>query len=61
MNYFLDTHHLPESNQNQVLGGWGFSSVVERLPSKALGSVLSSGEKNNYYKKKKKVKFETGL
>jgi hypothetical protein len=28
-------------------GGWGFSSVVERLPSKrkALGSVLSSGKK----------------
>jgi hypothetical protein len=27
--------------------GWGFSSVVERLPSKckALGSVLSSGKK----------------
>jgi hypothetical protein len=30
-------------------GGWGFSSVVERLPSKrkALGSVLSSGKKKN--------------
>ena len=28
-------------------GGWGFSSVVERLPSKrkALGSVLSSVKK----------------
>ena len=39
--------------QQQVLGGWGFSSVVERLPSKpkALGSVLSSG-------KKKKKQFE---
>jgi hypothetical protein len=35
----------------RLYGGWGFSSVVERLPSKpkALGSVLSSG------KKKKKV------
>jgi hypothetical protein len=31
----------------KLLGGWGFSSVVERLPSKpkALGSVLSSRKK----------------
>jgi hypothetical protein len=31
----------------RLYGGWGFSSVVERLPSKpkALGSVLSSGKK----------------
>jgi len=33
--------------------GWGFSSVVERLPSKrkALGSVLSSGKKYAYLNK----------
>jgi hypothetical protein len=36
--------------------GWGFSSVVERLPSKhkALGSVLSSGKKKEKKKKEKK-------
>jgi len=38
------------------LGGWGFSSVVERLPRKrkALGSVPSSEKKNqkkSYLKK----------
>jgi len=35
--------------------GWGFSSVVERLPRKrkALGSVPSSGKKNQKKKKKK--------
>jgi len=43
-------------------GGWGFSSVVERLPRKrkALGSVPSSEKKNQ--KKKKTYKgfnFET--
>jgi len=38
------------------LGGWGFSSVVERLPSnrKALGLVPSSEKKNQKKKKKKK-------
>jgi len=37
------------------LQGWGFGSVVERLPSnrKALSSVLSSGKK----KKKKRVLY----
>jgi len=37
-------------------GGWGFSSVVERLPRKrkALGSVPSSEKKNQKKKKKKK-------
>jgi len=36
--------------------GWGFSSVVERLPRKrkALGSVPSSEKKNQKKKKKKK-------
>jgi len=36
--------------------GWGFSSVVERLPSKrkALGLVLSSGNKKIKKKKEKK-------
>jgi len=36
--------------------GWGFSSVVERLPRKrkALGSVPSSEKKNKKKKKKKK-------
>jgi len=36
--------------------GWGFSSVVERLPRKrkALGSVPSSKKKNQKKKKKKK-------
>jgi len=40
-------------------GGWGFSSVVERLPRKrkALGSVPSS-EKKNQKKKKKKLRQE---
>jgi len=35
--------------------GWGFSSVVERLPRKrkALGSVPSSEKKNQKKKKKK--------
>jgi len=40
--------------------GWGFSSVVEHLPSKrkALGSVLSSEKKKkNVYKKGKKRKY----
>jgi len=37
-------------------GGWGFSSVVERLPRKrkALGSVPSSEKKNRKKKKKKR-------
>jgi len=36
--------------------GWGFSSVVEHLPSKrkALGSVLSSEKKKRKKKKKEK-------
>ena len=40
-------------------GGWGFSSVVERLPRKrkALGSVPSSEKKNQKKKKKKKKDF----
>jgi len=41
----------------KMLGpGWGFSSVVERLPRKrkALGSVPSSEKKNQKKKKKKK-------
>jgi len=39
-------------------GGWGFSSVVERLPRKrkALGSVPSSKKKRTKKKKKKKEK-----
>jgi len=38
--------------------GWGFSSVVECLPSKpkALGSVLSSEKKKKNHKKNKKTK-----
>jgi len=38
--------------------GWGFSSVVERLPRKrkALGSVPSSEKKKKEPKKKKKKK-----
>jgi len=37
--------------------GWGFSSVVERLPRKrkALGSVPSSEKKNQKKKKKKRI------
>jgi hypothetical protein len=44
---------------NQKVWGWGFSSVVERLPSKckALGSVLSSGKKE---KERKGVDFRSG-
>jgi hypothetical protein len=40
-----------------TMGGWGFSSVVECLPSKlkALGSVLSSGKEK---KKKRRPKME---
>jgi len=44
--------------------GWGFSSVVERLPSKrkALGLVLSSGNKKIKKKKrKKKSRMDTTL
>jgi len=39
-------------------GGWGFSSSVERLPSKrkALGSVPSSGKKKRKRKKEVRVK-----
>jgi len=39
--------------------GWGFSSVVERLPRKrkALGSVPSSEKKNQKKKKKKERKL----
>jgi len=39
-------------------GGWGFSSVVERLPSKrkALGSVPSSEKKKKKKKKREKKK-----
>jgi len=42
--------------------GWGFSSVVERLPSKrkALGSVLSS-KKTKKQKKKKQKKQKKSL
>jgi len=42
------------------LRGWGFSSVVECLPSKckALGSVPSSEKKKKEKKKKKKKKKE---
>jgi len=49
-------------NQNLIhfkkMWGWGFSSVVERLPRKrkALGSVPSSEKKNKKKKKKKKRK-----
>jgi len=41
-------------------GGWGFSSVVERLPRKckALGSVPSSEKKNQKKKKKKKKRID---
>jgi len=43
--------------------GWGFSSVVEFLPSKckALGSVPSAGKKEKEEKKKKKKKKEPSL
>jgi len=43
-------------------GGWGFSSVVERLPRKrrALGSVPSS-EKKNQKKKKSEKEILTGV
>jgi len=46
------------------LGGWGFSSVVERLPSKpkALGSVSSSEKKKEKEKKPKLVtQFEVSM
>jgi len=41
-------------------GGWGFSSVAERLPSKckALGSVPSSGKKKKERKERKKEEEE---
>jgi len=41
--------------------GWGFSSVVERLPTKrkALGSVPSSEKKKERKKKKKKRGIST--
>jgi len=40
--------------------GWGFSSVVERLPSKrkVLGSVLSSKKKKKKRKKEKEERKE---
>jgi hypothetical protein len=45
-------------HQEALAGGWGFSSVVERLPSKhkALDSVLSSGKRKKKKEKKKKKK-----
>jgi len=41
-------------NLRMDIGGWGFSSVVDRLPRKrkALGSVPSSEKKNQKKKKK---------
>jgi len=44
-------------DKNYVFRGWGFSSVVERLPRKrkALGSVPSSEKKNQ--KKKKRTMY----
>ena len=51
-------NELRQEIRGVTLGvGWGFSSVVECLPSKrkALGSVLSSGRK-----KKKKKRCDTG-
>jgi len=44
------------------LRGWGFSSVVERLPRKrkALGSVPSSEKKNQKKKKKKEKERKSG-
>jgi len=46
--------------RNKDIRGWGFSSVVERLPRKhkALGSVPSSGKKKRKQKKKKKKTFK---
>ncbi|EDM15751.1 rCG60325 [Rattus norvegicus] len=43
------------------IGGWGFSSVVERLPRKrkALGSVPSSEKKMFKKKKQNRVKTDT--
>jgi hypothetical protein len=40
--------------------GWGFSSVVERLPSKrkALGSVLSSGQRQKNKQTKKTLQLK---
>jgi len=42
-----------EMGLRKILGGWGFSSVVERLPSKrkALGSVPSSEKKKKKERK----------
>jgi len=46
---------IPGTGKEKEKGGWGFSSVVERLPSKrkALGSVLSSRKKEKKKKRKK--------
>jgi len=52
----VSSHDGAESvNKKDIRGGWGFSSVVERLPRKrkALGSVPSSEKKKK--KKKKKI------
>jgi len=54
------TKYLKRGNiKNEEKRGWGFSSVVERLPSKrkALSSVPSS-EKKKKEKKKKEEKKE---
>jgi len=49
------TEHVFLCDKKIVFWGWGFSSVVERLPRKrkALGSVPSSEKKNQ----KKKIVF----
>jgi hypothetical protein len=49
-------------SQNKKSRGWGFSSVVECLPSKpkALGSGLSSRKKKKKKRKKKKEKVKRG-
>jgi len=50
---------LQKSRQEAEKLGWGFNSVVERLPSKrkALGSVPSSEKKEKKRKKKEAEKF----
>jgi hypothetical protein len=50
--------HIDGVNKEKESQGWGFSSVVEHLPSKhkALGLVLSSGGKKKM-KRKRKLSF----
>jgi len=55
--------HTHQQSTYKISHGWGFSSVVERLPRKrkALGSIPSSEKKNQKKKVFKKKKWGWGF